>query len=57
MRMTLRTRIALAVLGALLVLLALAALAYALPPLGTTIDRVRPAPTLFVPPVEGTALP
>ena len=51
--MSLRTRIALALLGALLIVLAAAALWYSLEPLGTVSEQYRPAPTLFAPPAPG----
>jgi hypothetical protein len=50
MGMTQRTRMTLAVIGLLLILLALAALAYALWPIDLTLEQQRLPPTLFAPP-------
>ena len=57
--MTVRTRIALALLGAILVILAILALAYALAPAGgvSVQEQYRPAPTWFAPPADGGRTP
>ena len=55
--MTVRVRIILAVLGALLVVLAIVALAYTAGPVETAREQYRPAPTLFVAPPEATVAP
>jgi hypothetical protein len=57
--MTLRTRIALAIIGAILVILAVLALAYALAPAGggTVQEQYRPAPTWFAPPADEGGAP
>jgi hypothetical protein len=48
--MTVRVRLALAIIGFLLVCASLAALAYALAPVTYSTEQVPVAPTLFVPP-------
>ncbi len=50
---TLRWRIALAVIGLALILLSAAALAYVAWPLRQDREDFRPAPTLFAPPAAG----
>ncbi len=55
--MSSRARVAMALLGALLIVLAIAALAYSLSPVATAHDYARPAATLFVPPPEDTRSP
>jgi hypothetical protein len=52
---SLRWRLALALLGLTLLCLAAASLAYRWWPLGTERDDFRPAPTLFVPPAGQAA--
>ena len=48
--MSRRWRVALAVVGLLLVCLSVAALAYAVMPVDRTREQYRPEPTLFAPP-------
>ena len=50
--MSRRWRLALAVVGLLLVCLSLVALVYALTPVDRTREQYRPEPTLFAPPLS-----
>jgi type II secretory pathway component PulL len=53
MGMSQRWRLTLALVGLIVVMLSLAALAYAMWPIETTSEQFRPAPTLFTPPPGG----
>ncbi len=57
MGMTQRTRITLAVIGLMLIVLALAALAYALWPMDLILEQQRLPPTLFAPPQSLNSIP